>query len=329
MNLLTKLEREFGEDIFSRDERGDVLETISTGSLSLDVSTGVGGIPRGRITVIYGAESSGKTSICLETVGSALRKGIKVLYVDLEQTLDYSYAENVIGEFNPDDLIIAQPDSAETGLKIVESFVNGDEKLGLVGGDCGLIIVDSVGAFISEKEKKKDLDESTYAAAADLLTKFLKRNAFKIRTNNIAFIFVNQVRDKIGSFFGGYNIPGGHALKHYSSIMIMMSKISEIKNKENVVLGVNIKFVIKKNKVAPPFRSWDELPIVFGYGVDYYRDVIRFAKMLGVLKMRGAFYIFEEENIGQGVDKTIKFLKNKDNNEMLNKIVDKCYSIVK
>lgn len=324
-NFLTKIEREYGDNIFSRDESKDDVAVISTGSLSLDVSTGIGGIPKGRITTIYGAESSSKTSLCLEITKSALKCGERVLYIDLEQTLDHKYMRSIIGDFDEAKVLLAQPESAEIGLKIAEATIKGSPKLKIEPGEFGVIIVDSVGAFISEKELEKNLEESTYSATAHLLTKFCKRNAHAIRTNNIAFIFVNQVRDNIGSFFGGYSLPGGHALKHYSSLTILMSKLSKLKQGEDVI-GINVKFIIQKNKLAPPFRSWDKLPLIFGKGYDYYRDVIEFSKMLGVLKMRGSFYNFEDENLGQGMNKAIDYLK--ENKDVLDKIVSLCYSAV-
>ncbi|KKL77556.1 hypothetical protein LCGC14_2033750, partial [marine sediment metagenome] len=170
MDFLAKIEKEFGDDIFSRDELNDKVDVISTGSLSLDVSTGIGGIPKGRITTIYGAESSSKTSICLEITKNALKKGNKVLYIDLEQTLDYNYMRSIVGDFDITDVPLAQPESAEIGLKIAEATIKGHSKLKIEPGRFGVIIVDSVGAFISKKELDKALDDSTYAATAVLLT---------------------------------------------------------------------------------------------------------------------------------------------------------------
>lgn len=305
-------------------ETDDILETISTGSLSLDVSTGVGGIPKRRITTIYGAESSGKTTLCLEIVKQAIIGGDNVAYIDVEQGLDYKYVETLVGEFDLNKLLIAQPETSEEALGLVEVLIQGDEKLGVDPGQYKLIIIDSVAALAPEAEKEKELTDKQYALTASTLTKFFRRNVFDLRKNDVALIFVNQVRAKIGGYVGGYTIPGGHALRHYSSMIIFLSPGQKIKQGEDII-GMQCKFVVKKNKLSPPFRSFD-FPLMFGTGIDYYRDLLEFASEMGILKKRAAYYYYGDTKLGQGIVKSIEFLK--ENEEMKNEIVEKCLNTV-
>jgi recombination protein RecA len=214
-NIVDKLSKKFDNLLIVDKETDDVVEAISTSSLSLDVSTGIGGIPKRRVTTLYGAESSGKTTLCLEIVKNAIQNGDNVAYIDVEQGLDYAYVKTLVGEFDLDKLLIAQPETAEEALGLVEVLIKGDKKLGIDAGEYKLIIIDSVAALAPEVEKEKKLTDKTVALTASTLTKFFRRNVFKLRENDVALLFVNQVRARIGSFVGGYTIPGGHALLHF------------------------------------------------------------------------------------------------------------------
>lgn len=322
-SIVDKLKNKYEKILLDR-EIDDVVEVISTGSLSLDVSTGIGGIPKRRVTTIYGAESSGKTTLCLEIARRAIEGGDNVAYIDVEQGLDYKYAETLVGKFDMDKLLIAQPATSEEALGLVEILIQGDKKLKIEAGQYKLIIVDSVAALAPEVEKEKELTDRNVALTARTLTAFFRRNVFDLRDHDVALLFVNQVRDKIGGYVRGYELPGGHALKHYSSMIIFLSAGQKIKQDKDII-GVQCKFTIKKNKLSPPFRSFD-FPLMFGEGIDYYRDLILFAEEMGVLRKRAAYYYYGDTQLGQGIEKSIAYLK--EHPEMEKEIKDKCLSNV-
>jgi len=320
-SIVDKLKDKYERILLDR-EIDDVVETISTGSLSLDVSTGIGGIPKRRVTTVYGAESSGKTTLCLEIARNAIEGGDNVAYIDVEQGLDYNYVETLVGKFDLDKLLIAQPETSEEALGLVEVLIQGDKKLKIDPGQYKLIIIDSVAALAPEIEKEKELTDHNVALTARTLTSFFRRNMFDLRKNDVALLFVNQVRDKIGGYIQGYTLPGGHALKHYSSIIIFLSAGQKIKQDKDII-GMQCKFTIKKNKLSPPFRSFD-FPLMFGEGIDYYRDLILFAEEMGILRKRAAYYYYEDTQLGQGIEKSIAYLKEHD--ELKKEIKDKCLS---
>lgn len=302
-----------GEEVLvGREEK---VEVISTGSLSLDSSIGIGGIPRGRITEIFGIEGSGKTSLALSIARSAIKQGIKVLYVDAEIMIDYDSVFDLLGEeLDKEKFIILHPETAEDNLTAIE--------IGINSGEFGCIILDSVGALAPGVEKKKELIDATVGLVPKIMTVFLRRNMYSIGKNKVAIVFINQVRDQIGSYIKSFGTPGGHALKHFASVRIFLSRGEEIKQGAESV-GINVKFVVKKNKLAPPFRSF-LIPLYFGKGIDSVRDTILFAEMLGILKKKGSYYVFEDVTIGQGVNKTIEYLNN--NQDTLAKIREMCYN---
>lgn len=311
------IKKEFGdviEDTLEEKEYG----VISTGSLALDAAIGVGGIPKTKFTEIAGAEGTGKTTICLQLSKNALDQGDGVLYVDVENMLDFEYVRNILGQsYKPESFIVVQPETGEDALLIVEE--------GLKTGQFGLVIIDSVGALTPKKEKEKNLDDSTVGETARLLSRFLRRAAYHVKHNDVAVVFINQVRDKIGSFMGGYETPGGHALKHFTSVRIILSKGKMIQVKGDSI-GVQTPFVIKKNKVGVPYRSFT-IPILFGSGVDVLGDVLDFAKMLGVIKTRGPYYMFGDEKLGQGRVNALEFLS--ENKDVLDKVKEVCYNALK
>jgi recombination protein RecA len=315
LDFIETLIEKYGEDMIVGDT--EKVEVIPTGSLSLDASIGIGGIPRGRITEIFGAEGGGKTTLALSIVRSAISNGIKSLFVDAENMINYDTVFDLLGEeLNKDLLVILHPETAEQNLTACEMGIN--------SGEFGLIVLDSIGALAPEVEKKKELTDPTVGLIPKLMTVWLRRNANAIGRNNVAFVFINQVRDTIGSYVKSFSTPGGHALKHFASVRISLSKGEEIKQGSESV-GINVKFTVKKNKLAPPFRSFI-IPLYFGKGIDSIRDTILFSEMLGVLKKKGSYYVFENETVGQGVAKTAEILSN--NPEMLAKIREICYNWV-
>ena len=312
--------RDFFSDMEDRLGKGSItlekreLEVIPTGSLSLDVSTGIGGIPKGKITELFGPEGVGKTTLALEIARNAIENGEKVLYIDVENMIDYDYASHISRDEKFDSLIIVQPDTAEDSFMVAEAGINSEE--------FSLIIFDSIGGLAPLKEKEDDFGDANVALVPRLLSKFLRRTSYAIRTKNIAFLFLNQVRDKIGSYVQGYETPGGHALKHYSSLIIALSKGREIRAGDKKI-GMFTKFVIKKNKLASPFRS-HVIPFIFGEGVDRLKDFLTFAEMIGAVQKAGSYYKFEGENIGQGLLKSMEELDG--NKELLDKIMKVVYT---
>lgn len=295
--------------------REDKLEVIPTGALSLDISTEIGGIPRGRITMIYGPYSSAKTTLCLNIAKNAVDMGLEVLYVDVENSLDASYINNIVGELPEELFKLYQPDTAETSLEICE--------LGIRSGEFKLVILDSIGALAPEEELEKDLTDSSMMLIPRLLSKFLRRNTYIIKEQNVAFILVNQVRSNPKSYMGTYEVPGGNALRHFTSLWIALSRGQVIKQGEDKI-GIYSSFVIKKNKLGRPFRAHD-FPLIFGEGIDRIWNVIEFADMIGVIQKRGSFYSYEGNTLGQGVVKTKAFLK--ENPVILDKIIQECYNV--
>jgi len=293
------------------------LETITTTSTSLDVSLGVGGLPKGKITELFGPEGTGKSTLACCVAKEVIRSGGNVLYIDVENMLDIEYTKDLLdGLYTPQKMVITQPEVGEDAMEICER--------GIRSGQFELIVVDSLAALSSRREQMKDLEDSTMAEAARLLNKFFRRNSPYIRRNNVALLLINQIRDKIGGYSRGYATPGGWAVKHYTSVRIQLySPQAIMQGKEQI--GILTQFAIKKNKVAPPFRS-SEIPFIFGKGVDTARDTVEFAKLIGVLKTRGSYYYFEDERLGHGLVNTLKELEK--SKETLDKIREMCYNVI-
>jgi recombination protein RecA len=315
-DFLEIIEKKYGSHILDREKILHAkIEAIPTGSLSLDYSTGVGGIPRGRFTEIWGPEGSAKTSLCLSISKQAIELGYKVLYIEPENALDYSYIKALIGDIDESKFRLLQPKTAEQTLFMAET--------GIQCKDFQLIIVDSVGALAPQKEQEDDYNKDHVAIVARKLTAFLRRNAYDLRDNNIAFIFVNQVRAKIGAFRPTMDTPGGMGLKHFCAVRIRLYKSADIKTGE-IKVGIYSTFTVNKNKLAPPFRT-HMFPLMFGKGIDTVRDVVDFAEMLGILTKRGAYYSLDGEIIkAQGLEKTIEFLRN--DKSTLDKIIERVYN---
>jgi len=312
-DLLDSVLKKFGESLVPQEEK---VKSISTGSFALDASIGIGGIPRGRFTEAYGPEGVAKTTLGLCTSKEVLKNGGSVLYIDAEVMLSYGTIESMVGEtFDPKRFILIQPDTAEEAFIIVEDLI----------GKVDLVVIDTIAALEPLAEKKKDLTDSTVAEISRLLPKFFRRNAPAVKKSDTAFLLLNQVRDKVGSYTQGYNSPGGHAMKHWASVIIALTKSGDIEVSGEKV-GVKSKFVIRKNKLAPPFRSFT-IPITFGKGVDYYMDLLEFTEMLGVVQKGGSYYKFEGETIGQGKFAASEYLEN--NPEVTKRIIEQTYLVIK
>ena len=306
-DFIDKIIEDFGEASLINQE--SVIDVIPTGSLSLDMSIGIGGIPRGKITEVFGGEGSGKTTLAMSIVKEALKLDLKTLYVDAEHMLDYSLLKDMIGEeINSDNLVILNPATAEDAFTMLESGIN--------SGEFGLVVLDSVGALAPKKEQEDDFADANVGLVARMVSKFLRRNIHAIKENNVALFIINQVRDKIGAYMATFETPGGHALKHFSSLRIQLSRGTVIEQGKEQV-GILAKFVVKKNKMSAPFRSFF-MPVLFGKGIDSFTDAVDFCSMLGVIKKSGAFYKFEGETIGQGKLAAADTLRKKP--ELLDKL---------
>lgn len=313
------IKSEFGKNILA--EKDDELKAISTGSLALDLAIGVGGIPKSKFTEIAGSEGTGKTTIALETCRNAIAGGETVLYIDPENMLNLSYVKAILKEqYDLEKFLLIQPETGEDALLIAEAGLQQSEEQKI-----GLIVIDSIGALAPRREKEKDLDDFTVAEVARLLSKFFRRTSFFVRRHDVAVLFLNQVRDNIGSYIGGYSTPGGHAKDHMCSVIIRLNKGKKIEGKKDEgFIGVLTPFIIKKNKVAIPYRSF-KVPILFGKGIDKNRDVLEIAKMLGIIQSRGPYYKLKGgDTIALGIEATLAEFEN--NKELLDKIKEMCYN---
>jgi recombination protein RecA len=305
----------FGEKVL--DSHTKEVTAISTGSISLNASIGIGGIPRGMITELFGPEGSGKTTVALNTAKTVANDDKKVLYIDVENLLNTSILKAVLGDnVKIENIVILTPDSAEDAFVMAEK--------GIESGEFELIIIDSIGAMASRKEKEIEFEKATMGQLPVLVARFIKRNTYAIRTTNIALLILNQIRDNVGSYIKGYKTPGGHQLQHQAAVRIALTK-GENLMKGDEQIGILTKFVVKKNKLSAPYRSF-MLPILFGHGIDMYSDVIDFAKLLGVIQQAGSYYRFGEETLGQGKAATRLTLEN--SKETLDNIINQVYNVV-
>jgi len=314
-NFLEELKKEFGEEvIMSLETIPKVnIETISTGSPSLDLALGVGGLPRGRIIEIYGPESSGKTTLTLSITAQVQKKGGNVAFIDTEHALDPDYAKKI--GVNVEKLIISQPDSGEEALNIVEKLV----KSGLFD----LIIVDSVAALVPKAELEGEVGDQYIGLQARMMSQALRKLAGIISKTRTIVIFINQTRSMIGGMVPGQETtPGGKALKFYASVRIELKKIAQIK-KGDEIIGNKIKAKIVKNKVAPPFKT-AEFDIYYDEGISYEADLINLGEKLGVIKKSGNSYYFEDIKLGGSFQSAREFLKQ--NPEISKKIWEKIKS---
>lgn len=274
------------------------VDATPTGSLSLDMALGVGGIPRGRIVELYGPESSGKTTVALHVVSEMQKRGGTAAFVDAEHALDPDYAKKIGVKVN--DLLISQPDSGEQALQIVESLVH--------SGAVDIVVVDSVAALTPRKEIEGEIGDSHVGLQARLMSQALRKLTSVVAQKNCTVIFINQIRMKIGVVYGNpETTPGGKALKFYSSVRIEVRRAAKVKKGEDIV-GNRVRAKVVKNKVAPPFRT-AEFDIIYNEGISRYGDVINTGVKYGVVERRGSSYSYDGLRLGQGIDNARQFLR--------------------
>ncbi len=295
-----ELTKRFGEGTIMRLGEAQHLRVnvVPTGSLAVDLALGIGGIPRGRITEIYGPESSGKTTLCLHTIAEAQARGGICAFVDMEHALDPVYAERIGVDVS--NLYIAQPDTAEQALEITEALVR--------SGALDVVVLDSVAALVPKTEIEGEMGDSFVGLQARLMSQALRKLVGAIKNTDTAMIFTNQLREKIGVMFGSpETTTGGRALKFYASVRIDIRKIQAIKQGEEVV-GNRTRVKITKNKVAPPFRQ-AEFDIMYNEGISKAGDILDLGVSMGIIDKRGAFFRFREGMLGQGRENAKQFLR--------------------
>lgn len=299
---LMQIEKQFGKGSVMR--MGDVaasrdIEVVSTGSLSLDIALGVGGLPRGRIIEIYGPESSGKTTLTLQTIAQMQKLGGTAAFVDAEHALDPVYAQKI--GVNIDDLLVSQPDTGEQALEITDMLVR--------SGAVDIVVIDSVAALTPKAEIEGDMGDSHMGLQARLMSQALRKLTANIKRSNTLVIFINQLRMKIGVMFGNpETTTGGNALKFYASVRLDIRRIGSIK-KGDEVIGNETRVKVVKNKVAPPFKQAD-FEILYGEGVSFFGELVDLGVEFGFVQKSGSWYAYNNEKIGQGKDNAKQFLRD-------------------
>ena len=274
------------------------LDVISTGSISLDLATGVGGYPKGRIIEIYGPESSGKTTLTLHAIAEAQKKGGQAAFIDAEHALDPVYARNL--GVNVDELLVSQPDTGEQALEICEMLAR--------SGALDIIVIDSVAALVPKAEIQGEMGDSHVGLQARLMSQALRKIAGAVNKSNTCVIFINQLREKIGIMFGNpETTTGGRALKFYASMRLDVRRVETIKKGEEM-LGNRTRVKIVKNKVAPPFKK-SEFDIMYGTGISLAGDILDTATEIGIIEKAGSWYSYNGERIGQGRENVKTYLE--------------------
>ena len=308
---IAQIERQFGKGSIMRLGGEEVIDVpvIPTGSLSLDMALGVGGIPRGRVIEIYGPEAGGKTTLALHIVSEAQKAGGLAAFVDAEHALDVGYARKI--GVDTDNLLIAQPDTGEQALEIAETLVR--------SGALDVLVIDSVAALVPKAELEGDMGDAQMGLQARLMSQALRKLTGTISKSKTCVIFINQLRMKIGMFMGTpETTTGGNALKFYASMRLDIRRITALKQGENVV-GNRVRVKVVKNKVAPPFRE-TEFDIIFGEGISKEGDVLDLDVNNGIVERSGTWYSYRGDRLGQGRENVRLALK--DNAELLAKIED-------
>ena len=310
---LAQIEKQFGKGAVMKLGQNSSLnvEAIPTGSLSLDIALGIGGVPRGRIVEIYGPESSGKTTVALHIVAEAQKMGGEAVFIDVEHALDPVYAQALGVDI--DSLLVSQPDTGEQALEICEALVR--------SGAIDVVVVDSVAAMTTKAEIEGEMGDSFVGLQARLMSQALRKLTGAISKSNAVCIFINQLREKIGVMYGNpETTPGGRALKFYSSVRLDVRKKDPIKEGGEII-GNRTRAKVVKNKVAPPFRE-AEFDIMYGEGISREGEIIDLAVKLDIIKKSGSWYSYEGNRIGQGRDKVKQYLKeNPDVREQIAKQV--------
>jgi recombination protein RecA len=299
---LGQIEKQFGKGSVMR--LGDAaasydIETVSTGSLGLDIALGIGGLPRGRVVEIFGPEASGKTTLTLQVIAEVQRSGGTAAFVDAEHALDPSYAEKL--GVNINDLLVSQPDTGEQALEITDMLVRSSA--------VDIVVVDSVAALTPKAEIEGEMGEMQVGLQARLMSQALRKLTGNIKRSNTIVVFINQIRMKIGVMFGNpETTTGGNALKFYASVRLDIRRIGAIKNGEEVT-GNMTRVKVVKNKVAPPFRE-AEFEIMYGQGISREGEIIELASTLGIIEKSGAWYAYKGSRIGQGKDNARGYLQS-------------------
>jgi len=298
---ISQIEKQFGKGSIMRlgeDSARMAVDFIPTGAISLDLALGIGGLPRGRVTEIFGPEMSGKSTLALHVIAEAQNRGGMAAYIDAEHALDPSYAANCgvkVGE-----LLISQPDTGEQALEIAEALVR--------SGAVDVVVIDSVAALVPRAELEGEMGDAHVGLQARLMSQALRKLAAAIHRSHTAVIFINQLREKIGVFFGNPEVtPGGRALKFYSSVRIDLRRVETIKRGDEAI-GSRVRAKVVKNKVAPPFKS-AEFDIMFDQGVSREGSLLDLGVEIGLVKKMGAFYSFGETRLGQGRENAKDYLR--------------------
>ena len=299
--VLADIEKQFGKGSIMKlgDESHNEIDTVSSGSLTLDIALGVGGYPKGRIIEIYGPESSGKTTFALEAIAEVQKAGGRAAFIDAEHALDPVYAKNLGVDIN--ELLLSQPDTGEQALEICEALVRSEA--------INIVVIDSVAALVPQAEIEGEMGDSHVGLQARLMSQALRKLSGTINKTNTIAIFINQLREKVGVLFGNpETTPGGRALKFYSTIRLDVRRGEQIKNGDNVIGNkTNVKVV--KNKVAPPFKT-AQVEIMYGTGVSREAEILDLASEIGIVDKSGAWYAYKGEKIGQGKENAKAFLRD-------------------
>ena len=300
-NAISQIHRQFGKGSIMRlgTQEAENIPVIPTGALSLDIALGVGGFPKGRITEIYGPESSGKTTLALHVVAEAQRAGGTAAFIDAEHALDTNYAERL--GVDVDNLLVSQPDYGEQALEIAEILIR--------SGGVDVIVIDSVAALVPKAEIDGNVGDSHVGLQARLMSQAMRKFTGVLNRSATVLIFINQIRMKIGVMFGNpETTTGGNALKFYSSLRLDIRRIGQLKDGQEVI-GNRTKVKVVKNKVAPPFKL-SEFDIVYGEGISKTGDLLDLATTLEIVDKSGSWYSYQEERIGQGRENAKRFLKD-------------------
>ncbi len=314
-----QIEKQFGKGAIMKLGEASArtpVEVIPTGSLSLDIALGVGGIPRGRVTEIFGAEAAGKSTLAQHILAEAQKQGGTAAYIDVEHSLDPSYA--VRCGVNIDELLVSQPDTGEQALEITEVLVR--------SGAVDVVVIDSVAALVPRAEIEGEMGDAHVGLQARLMSQALRKLTAAISKSHTAVVFINQLREKVGIVFGNPEVtPGGRALKFYSTVRIDLRRGDQIKN-GNQIVGNRAKARVVKNKVAPPFRS-AEFDIMFNEGISREGDIVDLGVETGIIDKSGAFFSFGEARLGQGRENAKDYLRQ--HTEIAKEIEDKIRALSK
>ena len=315
---MDKIDKDFGKgSVMMMSDRGvSEIETISTGSIGLDVALGIGGLPKGRVVEIYGPESSGKTTLAIHVIAEAQKKGGMCAFIDAEHAFDSTYAQKLGVDI--DNLLISQPDYGEQALEIADRLI--------LSGALDVVVIDSVAALVPKGELEGEMGDSKMGLQARLMSQALRKLTATINKTNTVCIFINQLREKIGVMFGNpETTTGGNALKFYASVRLDIRRMAQIKDGDEAV-GNHVKVKVVKNKVAPPFRQ-AEFDIIYGEGISKVGEIIDMGVELGIVQKSGSWFSYNNDKLGQGREAVKQLMI--DNPEMANEIEAKIREKVK